>query len=135
MDDRTPARRLDRDLDRAARRTGRPTIAGALTAAFVSGGTLLIDWIYGGHPTILAWVAVGSLVWFVCPALVIEALRWRRSVWEWAQEQQRHRDEAQPPPAAPRRRRTVNGDTGRVTALHEGRPTTQRGLARGKEGP
>lgn len=91
MTDNLPVR-LDRDLARLSRRAGKPTIGGALAAAFVSSGTVTIDLLYGGHPTLLAWVAVGVLVFFICPTLVIEALRQRWAAADWAREQQRQRD-------------------------------------------
>lgn len=97
MTDSPPAR-LDRDLDRLSRQSGKPTIGGALAAAFVSSGTVAIDLLYGGHPTLLAWVAVGVLVFFICPTLVIEALRQRWAAADWAREQQRQRNGLPPRP-------------------------------------
>lgn len=132
MVSRLPAR-LDRDLDRHARRAGRPTIAGALATGFVATGTVIIDLVYGGHPTVLAYVAVSVLVFFICPTLVVEALRHRLAVGSWALDQQRQRDEASPPSPNPARRRTASMGAGRPTPIESARPTTQRKLRRGNE--
>ncbi len=82
---------LDADLDRMVRTTGRMPIGGAVLLFLGAGAIVLIDRLFGGAPTFLAYVAVAVIVAGVAPSLLAIGLDWRRRTLRWAEDEQRLR--------------------------------------------
>lgn len=82
---------LDADLDRMVRTTGRMPIGGAALLFLGAAAIVLIDRLFGGAPTFLAYVAVAVIVAGVAPSLLAIGLDWRRRTLRWAEDEQRLR--------------------------------------------
>lgn len=112
--------RLDRDLDRVVRESGRAPIRGAVIAFTGTLGIVGIDSYYGGSPTVLAYVAVGVILYVVCPSLLVAGIRHRQDVARWAAREQEYRHERESRPGHASASSSRRMRTGRQKALERG---------------